>query len=71
VTDEQLDIGTLAHLLGEKPAQLYLWRHRGHLPPADGIVGQSPWWYHQTIARWLKDSEWARARGLALMRGRH
>lgn len=41
----------LSERWGVKTATLMVWKHRGKLPEPDIIVGQSPAWYEDTIAK--------------------
>lgn len=49
-------IKEIAERLGRKPQTAALWRHRGLLPPEEGIVSGAPAWHWATIARWAADS---------------
>jgi hypothetical protein len=45
-------IKEIAERLGRKPQTAALWRHRGILPPEEGIVSGAPAWHWRTIAGW-------------------
>jgi len=43
----------LADMLGVSPNTLYVWRHRGKLPPPD-IDNFQPLWKEETIREWMR-----------------
>lgn len=43
----------VAEMLGVKVTTVYVYRHRGTLPPPDGYLGRTPWWAPETISAWL------------------
>lgn len=45
-------IKEIAERLGRKPQTAALWRHRGLLPPEEGVVSGAPAWHWKTIAEW-------------------
>ena len=51
-TGDIVGIKEIAERLGRKPQTAALWRHRGLLPPEEGIVSGAPAWHWGTIARW-------------------
>ena len=42
----------VAELCGLTYRTVRQYRHTGALPPEDGRLGNSPWWYETTINRW-------------------
>lgn len=56
-----LDRAALAARLGITPASVTRAVNRGSLPPPDGHVGDSPWWWSTTIDAWQRPSDaWMR-----------
>ncbi len=42
----------IAAYLDVKPATIHAYRSRGQMPPPDGMLGRTPWWYAATIHTW-------------------
>lgn len=49
---EQWAVAQVAAHLGVKPRTVTAYLARGQMPPADGYVGRSPWWWPATIQAW-------------------
>jgi predicted DNA-binding transcriptional regulator AlpA len=52
--DDALDPGKVAALLGIKRASVHRYTQRGDIPPPDGYLGSTPYWYRTTIDAWRK-----------------
>ena len=50
----QWSVADVANYLGVKPRTITAYHARGQMPPADGRVGRSPWWWSTTIRQWRK-----------------
>ena len=50
----QLSTHDVAALLGVKPATVSGYRFRGTMPPPDGKLGKTAWWWETTIDEWRK-----------------
>lgn len=48
-----VDRTMLAERLGVNPESITTYVKRGQAPEPDGVIGNSPWWYEQTIAEWI------------------
>lgn len=48
----QWSVAEVAAYLGVKPRTVTAYHARGQMPPADGYVGRSPWWWPATIKAW-------------------
>lgn len=48
----QWSVADVAAYLGVKPRTVTAYHARGQMPPADGRVGRSPWWWADTIRTW-------------------
>ena len=48
----QWSVADVAAYLGVKPRTVTSYHARGQMPPADGKVGRSPWWWADTIRQW-------------------
>lgn len=53
-TDHYVDIRGFSELAGVKSQTIRAYRHRGILPAADAIYGNSPVWLRTTVDEWLK-----------------
>jgi hypothetical protein len=56
---EQLDLRAFAARAGVAYNTLRGWRSSGRprgnpIPPPDGVIGRSPWWYGVTVAAWCE-----------------
>lgn len=51
-TREQLGRSQVAERLGLQPKTIDTYQRRQIMPPPDGKIGRSPWWYASTIDRW-------------------
>ncbi|MDO5633454.1 MAG: hypothetical protein Q4G34_01080 [Micrococcus sp.] len=49
---EQLDSAGVARLLSVSTRTVYAYRRDGILPPEDGRIGRTPWWFADTITAW-------------------
>jgi predicted DNA-binding transcriptional regulator AlpA len=49
-----LDTKAIAMLLGVRLKTVWTWRHRGVIPKADLMAGQSPLWKRDRIVKWAK-----------------
>lgn len=50
--EEQLDIPSIAKMLGSTVKTIQKYRSTGRLPTEDGTLGSSPWWWKSTITTW-------------------
>ena len=62
---EQLSAADVAILLGLKAATIAAYRRDQLMPPADGMLGRTPWWFRDTIEEW-----WASRPGRGAYGGR-
>lgn len=53
--DVQMDRAAVARRAGLKVTSIDTYQRRGSIPPPDGMLGRSPWWWSSTIERWLAD----------------
>lgn len=51
-----LDVPAVAARLGVKVDTVWKWRQRARLPPEDGRVSGSPWWWPESIDEWRKET---------------
>ena len=51
-TRAQWSVADAAAHLGVKPRTITAYLARGQMPPADGYIGRSPWWWSTTIREW-------------------
>lgn len=54
MTVTQLDRAAVAARYGIKPASVTREVKRGSLPPPDGRIGGSPWWWSSTLEEWTR-----------------
>lgn len=52
--EQQWSVAEVAAYLGVKSRTVTAYLARGQMPPADGRVGRSPWWWDRTIREWRK-----------------
>ena len=52
IGDKPLDVAGVAAHTGHTPATLRSYIRDGKMPPADGKMGQSLWWWQSTIDHW-------------------
>lgn len=53
--DVQMDRAAVAARCGFKAANIDTYQRRGSMPPPDGVLGRSPWWWSSTIERWIAE----------------
>lgn len=61
----QLALEDVAEVLGVKPSTVSSYRHHHLMPPPDGKLGKTVWWWEATITAWN-----ANRRGQAWRKGR-
>lgn len=52
-----LDVAGVMAYTGLARQTIHQYHSEGLMPPADGRVGRSPWWYKATIDQWVKERE--------------
>lgn len=53
--DGMIGIPAVAKMTGLSPKSISVYRSQGKIPAADGMSGQSPLWWPETIERWIAD----------------
>lgn len=48
----QLDIAAVAERIDVRAVTVRGYLRTGHIPPPDGRLGRSPWWWETTIEEW-------------------
>lgn len=51
-----LGIAEISALLSVKPRTVQVWGRRRVIPPPDGRVGGSPYWWERTIVVWARET---------------
>lgn len=51
-TSQQWTLAAVADHLGVTLSTVRAYRARGQMPPPDGILGRTPWWWSSTITGW-------------------
>lgn len=51
-----LGIAEISALLGVQPATVDQWCRRRVIPPPDGRVGGSPYWWTVNVVRWAQET---------------
>lgn len=52
MTQEQWSLKEVADFLGVEPSTVRAYNARSEMPPPDGRIGHSPWWWSSTIEGW-------------------
>lgn len=52
--DVQLDRAAVAAKCGLAVTSIDTYQRRGSIPPPDGVIGRSPWWWSSTISAWME-----------------
>lgn len=60
MTDEQWTVADVAAYWRISPGTVRGYLSRGHMPPADGYLGRTPWWRPETIEGWERPGRGAR-----------
>ncbi|HNV40592.1 MAG TPA: hypothetical protein PLI84_10410 [Ornithinibacter sp.] len=58
--DRRWTYADVAAHLGIEQATARSYKHRGYLPPPDGVLGSTPWWRPETITSWTRPGRGAR-----------
>jgi len=52
VTSEQWDAARVGEHIEATPSTVRSYASRGQMPPPDGRIGNTPWWWSDTITKW-------------------
>lgn len=58
---EQWGVADVAAHLGVRPGTVRAYVARGQMPPPDGRLGRTPWWWAASIQEWTRPGQGSRA----------